>query len=184
MNISSSTALMPIDIQAGFADQEHWGKRGNPGFEEAAAALLRAARAAGRRIYHVQHVSTSAASPLHPGKPGVELLPFARPQPGEPLIQKSVHSAFVGSDLEAQLRRDGIDHLVLFGIATDHCVSTNTRHAQNLGFAVTVVDDASLTFDRIGRDGTRYPAELVQAITLASLDRWFGRVVLSRDLIG
>jgi hypothetical protein len=49
--------------------------------------------------------------------------------------------------------------------------------ASNLGFETWVVSDATATFDRVGPDGIRYPAELVHAVALADLHGEFVTVV-------
>ncbi len=177
-----NTALVLIDVQAGFADPV-WGPRNNPEAEANIGRLLEAWRAARRPIYHVQHMSTEPASPLRPGQPGNGFMPEAQPAPGEPVIQKQVNSAFIGTDLDAQLRGDGIKNLVIVGLTTNHCVSTTVRMAGNLGFMTLVVSDATAAFDRQGPDGEIYPAEMVHAVSLANLHQEFAQVVFTEDLL-
>jgi nicotinamidase-related amidase len=45
--------------------------------------------------------------------------------------------------------------------------------AANLGFEVVLIHDATATFERCLPDGTRYDAELVHRVALASLHREF-----------
>lgn len=85
--------------------------------------------------------------------PGFLVKPQAQPLLDEPVIYKSVNSAFIGVDLEQRLRNAGISTAVKFGITTDHCVSTTTRMAGNLGFDTYVVSDTTATFERPGPDG-------------------------------
>ncbi|WP_424941739.1 cysteine hydrolase family protein [Aliiroseovarius crassostreae] len=138
-------ALILVDIQAGFSDP-YWGARNNPDAEEKAGRLLAHWRGNGWPVFLIQHLSTNPDSPLYPGKPGVALHPAIAPQPGEPVIQKSANSAFIGTDLEARLRANGITDLVVAGITTPHCVSTTCRMGANLGFNVTLVHDATAAF--------------------------------------
>ncbi len=140
-------ALLPVDFQTGF-DNPAWGPRNNPGAEAAAARLLAAFRAAGRPVIHVRHVSDDPASPLAPGTGGTGFKPELLPDPGEPVFEKSVNAAFIGTGLEAHLRAAGIDALVICGLTTPHCVSTTCRMAANLGFAVTLAHDACAAFAR------------------------------------
>jgi nicotinamidase-related amidase len=55
--------------------------------------------------------------------------------------------------------------------------------AANLGFTVTVVADATATFDRLGPDGEHYTAEQVHRLALVSLHREFATVCNSEDLL-
>jgi len=43
----------------------------------------------------VQHLSQLPDSPLRPGQPGCEIKDEVRPLPGEPVVTKSVNSAFI-----------------------------------------------------------------------------------------
>lgn len=118
MPLSANTALLLIDVQQGL-DDPRWGKRNNPGAERNIAALLTAWRRTHRPVIHVQHMSQEPDSPLRPEHPGNAFKPEAMPEPGEPVFQKTVNSAFIGTDLEAHLRARQIDTVVLVGLTTD-----------------------------------------------------------------
>lgn len=182
MELLSKTALVLIDVQQGF-DDPRWGVRNNPAAEERMAELLATWRAAGRPVIHVQHLSLEPASPLRADVPGHQFKPFAQPLVGEAVFTKHVNSAFIGTALEAYLREQQITNLVLVGLTTDHCVSTSTRMAGNLGFTVTVVEDATATFGRRGPDGTSYDAELMHRVALASLHGEFATVRSTREVL-
>jgi nicotinamidase-related amidase len=55
--------------------------------------------------------------------------------------------------------------------------------AANLGFDTWVVSDATATFDRVGPDGIRYPAELVHAVALSDLQGEFATVVDTESVL-
>ena len=171
-----NTALILIDVQQGF-DDPAWGTRNNPDAETNMARLLTAWRESGRPVIHVQHHSRRAESPLHPDSPGSAIKALVQPRVGEPLIIKDVNSAFIGTDLEQQLREAGISMLVIVGLTTMHCVSTTARMAGNLGFQTIVVSDATAAFDRTGYDGTHFPAQTVHAVALAELHGEFATVI-------
>jgi nicotinamidase-related amidase len=168
MTGSSPPALLLIDVQQGL-DDPRLGARNNPDAERQMAVLLAAWRKLEWPIVHVQHMSQEALSPLRPDLPGNAFKPEVMPRDGEAVFQKTVSSAFIGSDLEAYLRQQGISDLVIVGLTTDHCVSTNVRMAGNLGFKVIVVEDATATHERTGPDGAHYSAGLVHRLALASL---------------
>lgn len=169
-------ALILIDVQVGFDDPK-WGPRNNRLAEARTADLLAAWREGGYPIFHVQHASHSPTSPLHPASRGYALKPVVRPRPGEPVIVKSVNSAFIGTDLETRLRQDGIPAVVIAGLTTNFCVSTTARMASNLGFQTFVVSDATATFDRPMLDGRMQSAEEVHLAALSDLHAEFATVL-------
>jgi nicotinamidase-related amidase len=178
----TAPALLLIDVQKGL-DEPSWGRRSNPDAERQIERLLAAWRDAGWPVIHVQHMSQSPDSPLHPDAPGNAIKDVALPIEGEPLFQKQVNSGFIGTDLEAHLRAEGIRRLVIAGLTTDHCVSTTTRMAGNLGFEAVLVGDATATFERTGPDGTHYTAEQMHETALASLHGEFAEVTTADRLL-
>jgi nicotinamidase-related amidase len=177
-----NAALLIIDVQKGLKDPK-WGPRNNPDAEKNIGRLLKHWRASGRPIIHVQHCSTEPESPLRPDRPGCAFKDVVEPQGGEPIFQKTVNSAFIGTELETHLRERGINTLVAVGLTTNHCVSTTVRMAGNLGFTTFVVSDATATFDREGPDGTVYKAAQVHDISLASLHGEFATVVTTEAVL-
>ena len=180
--MTAESALVLIDVQEGF-DDPVWGERNNPDAEENIERLLDAWRAFVRPVVHVKHDSVEENSPLRPDRPGNAIRTFAKPREGERLFQKSVNSGFIGTDLESHLREVGTEELVLVGFTTDHCVSTTTRMAENLGFSSTVVADATASFDREGHDGTLYTGEESHRLALAHLSGEFATIRETADLV-
>ncbi|PVX77821.1 isochorismatase family protein [Paraburkholderia unamae] len=72
-----------------------------------------------------------------------ELVPEIGAQPGDVIVSKRQWGAFYGTDLEQQLRRRGIDTIVIGGIATNFGVESTARQAFDLGFKLVFVEDAT-----------------------------------------
>ncbi len=173
--------LVLIDMQKGFLDQSHWGERNNPSLEENIKGLLKFYRQHKLNIIHIQHLSTEEHSPLRPGQPEVEFMPNLGPTLGERIFQKSVNSAFIGTELEKYLILKQIESLILVGLTSDHCVSTTARMGSNLGFHVIVASNCTATFNRkIG--SIEFSAELVHDVSLASLRGEFAEILTSNDI--
>jgi nicotinamidase-related amidase len=181
--LPQNAALIVIDVQQAFNDPS-WGKRNNPDAEGKIAALLAHWRKARRPLFHIQHRSQRPASLFHPDAPGFKVKPEAQPLAGEPVLYKNVNSSFIGTDLEQRLRDAGITTVVICGITTDHCVSTTTRMAGNLGFVAFIVLDATATFERVGHDGCHYTAQQMHDCALASLHGEFATVVDTVEVVG
>jgi nicotinamidase-related amidase len=173
--VPKTAALLLIDVQKGF-DHPKWGPRNNPSAEGQMARLLAAFRETGRPVVHVRHMSTEPDSPLRPGQEGNEIRPEVAPHCEEPVFEKTVNSAFIGTRLEASLREGGIETLVIVGLITNHCVSTTARMASNLGFRTIVVADATATFDFEGVSGERIAAETMHQVGLAELRGEFATI--------
>jgi nicotinamidase-related amidase len=176
-----NTALLLIDVQQAF-DDPVWGPRNNPGAEAAIARLLAAFRGKGFPVIHVKHDSVMPESTLRPDRPGNAIKAEALPLPGEPLFRKSVNSAFIGTGLEEHLRARGITALVIAGLTTNHCVSTSTRMAGNLGFDTTLVSDACAAFDFRDEEGV-IPAATMHRIGLAELRGEFATIATTDEVI-
>lgn len=182
LRLDENAVLISIDVQRGF-DLKPFGPRNNPDMEAHGLALLAAWRAAGRPVYVVRHDSKVPGSPFTPGAPGNALKAGFEPRPGEPLVTKSVNSAFIGTDLEARLRAAGARQVVLFGISTDMCVSTTARMASNLGFDLVLVGDACHTWGQRTPDGGFLDGDTLHRAHLATLASEFGRVVRTDEVL-
>lgn len=182
MTIADNATLVVIDVQQAF-DAPMWGERNNPQAEANIARLLERWRATSRPIFHVRHRSDTPGELFHPAEPGFALKAEALPRGDEPLIEKTVNSALIGTDLEQRLRDQSIDELVFVGITTDHCVSTTARMAGNLDFNARVVSDATATFERTGPDGQHYSAQLMHDTALASIHEEFVDVLTTDDVL-
>lgn len=180
----SHTALVVVDVQRAFDLWEAAGKRrNNPDAVARIADLLAAFRAAGASVFHIRHRGTRSGSTFALDGPGYLVRDEARELAGEPVLVKEVNSAFIGTDLEAQLRAAGTRSVVICGATTNHCVETTVRTAGNLGFDTWLVRDATWTFDRIGPDGDQHTAEAIHAMTLSNLDGEFADIAWTAGVV-
>ena len=178
----TSAVLLPIDMQKAF-DGPSWPRRWNGAVDRNGLLLLDAWRVAKRPVIHVRHDSVEPGSTLGPDRPGNAFRDGFGPKGGEPLVVKSVNSAFIGTDLDLRLRRLGADTIVAFGISTDMCVSTTVRVGANLGYRMVLVEDACDCFDLPDGRGGTIPAEAVHAAHVATLGFEFAEVVATGDVI-
>lgn len=176
-------ALVLIDFQKGFSEPV-WGERNNPGAEAVALRLLAHWRGFGWPVYHVQHMSAEGG--VFRGDNAAFIDGFG-PIGDEVLIQKSVNSAFIGTDLEAQLSSSGCSALTICGLTTPHCVSTTTRMAGNLGFDVDLIEDACAAFtsnaDMSWKDGSKPSAQAIHDMALAQIHGEFATVRSSTEIL-
>lgn len=180
--LPKNIALLLISLQQGW-DEPYWGQRNNPGAEANQAALLAAFREGGLGVVHIRTDSRDPNSPLHPGEPGHAFKPATAPLPGEPVFAKTGHCAFHGTGLEAWLREQGIDRLVLAGFTTSHSVSSTARAACERGFKTVVLRDACVTFELDDVDGERMPAAALHAAGLAELQGEFAMVLPAEAIL-
>ncbi len=68
------------------------------------------------------------------------------PAPDEIVLPKSSSSVFVSTHIDYILRNLGVRQVVLVGLLTDQCVDSAIRDACDLGYLVTEVTDACLTY--------------------------------------
>ena len=192
------TALLLIDIQRGLnTSNGYYGtERSTPGFEENIERLLSGARKHNDSnperpvfIEHVYHESSDPRSPLYPGsnvyRGDSEFQAIAKPNassPHEAVFSKRKNSAFIDTALESDLRDKRVKQLIIMGMATDHCVSTSTRMACDLGVVehngLVIVSDATAAFNK-----GRFDAETVHQVNLASLDGEFAKVLNTRQVL-
>jgi nicotinamidase-related amidase len=182
LNLPKTAALIVIDVQNGF-DHPRWGARNNPQAEANIVRLLEAWRSTDRPVIFVRHDSKNPSAPLHPGQPGNDLKAILERRESEPVIGKTVNSAFIGTDLETRLQAMNAKTLVIVGLTTDHCVSTTTRMAGNLGFETYLIADATATFDKTGFDGRAWTAQELHDSALAQIHEEFCTVLETKTLL-
>ncbi|ATL29542.1 cysteine hydrolase family protein [Streptomyces formicae] len=190
MEIAENAALVVVDVQKGFDEEEFWGPRNNPGADDNIASLIDVWQATGRPVVFVRHDSSKPVSPLRPGYVGNDFKEYVEQRRGkgagpELLVTKAVNSAFYGTpDLDAWFKAAGVTQFVVTGIQTNMCVETTARMGGNLGYEVLVPLDATHTFDLVGPFGWRLDAEELARATAVSLHGGrFASVVSTEEVL-
>ena len=161
MRLPCDAALLVIDVQDSIVDPPR-GARNNPDAETMVAALLAAWRAETLPVFHIGRDPNEGDS-AH--------------RPGEAVISTPASSAFVGTALEESLEAIGATTLVVCGAFTNISVEATVRHGGDLGYRIFVVADACWTVAMRDRRGRLWPAEEIQALSLANLQCAYAEVV-------
>ena len=169
INDSLPTALLLVDIQDFYFPGGRLPLVNPEAASENAARVLEMFRSLKLPVIHVQH---EGGSPIHSN---------VAPVQGEKLITKKEANSFNGTDLLTYLRALKIRRLVLCGMQTHMCLEAAARAAYDYGFSCIVVQDACATRALKWGDRT-VSAEDVHACTLASLERFYAKVVNTADL--
>jgi nicotinamidase/pyrazinamidase len=175
-------ALLVVDVQNDFCDG---GALAVPGSARAVQQLngyIESAQAHGATIYasrdwhpaETAHFATFGGPwPVHcvQQSPGARFHPDLRLPPETIVVTKgddpnlAGYSAFDGhtpdgASLGSDLRRRGITHLVVGGLATDYCVRQSVLDGLSAGLEVTVLEDAIAGVDVNAGDSSRALAEM------------------------
>jgi nicotinamidase-related amidase len=177
-----TAALVIVDMQIGMQSTA-LPARNNPNAEDRIAALLAAWRSAGLPVIHVRHISRTPQSVFAPGQIGAAFQDRFAPQAGEHVVEKNVPDAFIQSALERWLHVRDIRSLVIVGVSTNHSVESTARSAGNLGFATTVVADATFAFAQRDHGGTDRSADDVHLMSLANIAHEYASVLTTAEVI-
>jgi len=125
---------------------------------ERAGRIVDAARAAGSLVIFVRtsflpDESDSLATMVIDQQRGApkrpegwdQLVPEMQPLPTEPVIIKRSWNAFHGSNLELELRRHGVETVVMAGISTNFGVEGTARAAYERSYHLVFAEDAMAT---------------------------------------
>ena len=176
------SALIMIDLQNTYCE----GVMRLKGVEEAlvqARRVLDRARELGRPVIHIRH-DAGVGSPYDVTAPIGQIADAVAPVAGETVITKAYPNSFIQTPLDEQLKALGINSLVLTGFMTHACINSTARGAFNLGYAATIVANATATRDLPATGGGIVPAEQLQAASLAAASDIFAVIVPGLEQIG
>ncbi len=152
---ASTTALVLIDLQKGIVSRPVAPYSG-PEILKTSCELADRFRQAGATVVLVNvgfspDLKDALRQPVDqpniipPGGYPAEFMELADglAKPGDLRVTKRQWGAFYGTDLDLQLRRRGIQTIVLGGIATNIGVESTARQAWEHGYALVLVEDAT-----------------------------------------
>ncbi|MEU7946186.1 isochorismatase family protein [Micromonospora taraxaci] len=148
----SRAALVVIDVQESFRQRPIWAYGSNPDLVRQVERLVAAGRERGDLVVWVLHSEPGTGGLFDPDLGHVRLIDGLVPVDGEPTLVKTAHNAFTTTNLQQVLTQAGIHDLTVCGIRTEQCVETTTRVGADLGYRMTFVTDATLTFPIPHRD--------------------------------
>ncbi|WP_421900878.1 cysteine hydrolase family protein [Maridesulfovibrio sp.] len=180
----SKKALIIIDIQNDYFPGGKFTLENSEQAGTKAAQVLDHFRKIAQPIIHIQHISVQEGAFFFlPETEGAEIHNCVKPQENEAVILKNYPNSFRKTSLDAELKKLGVDKLVITGMMSNMCVDATTRAASDMGYKCTVVHDAccgaSLEFDGVKAGSTE-----VHAGFMASLGMFYAQMVSAKELIG
>ena len=83
-------------------------------------------------------------------------------------------SGFANTDLDLQLKKQGIHQLIVIGLIAHTCIEATVRYAAELGYEVTVVKDATAD----------YSDEMMHAALDINMPNYATAIVTTKEIIG
>lgn len=169
--VPERTALLVIDMQRDFVEPGGFGEllgndvRPMRSIIEPLRTTLAASRDSGMTVIHTREGHQADLSDCPPsklnrgrlsrgigdagpngrilirGERGHDIIDELQPIEGELVVDKPGKGAFYQTDLDEQLRLDGIRSLVVTGVTTEVCVHTTVREANDRGYECLVLSD-------------------------------------------
>ena len=190
----TKTALIVVDMQNGFLDDEGSVSRGGMNITELKKTvgpvqqLVDACHTTNVPIIFTRHVLRAdfkdagllvvlrpvfkEVNALVAGTWDAELDPRMDAQPRDYILDKTRFSAFYNTNLEVILRGLAVDTLIICGVTTEICVESTTRDAFFRDFKISVPEDAVASMDVVRHQGT-----------LRTIQYGFGTVTTTAEVI-
>ena len=175
----SDSILLLIDCQREYIDGQLPLHEVNDALREI-GQLIERYREAGSPIVHVLHRGAEGGL-FDRDAQGGQVAPEATPTVGESIIDKTMPNAFADTKLDETLKGLGRKNLIVAGFMTHMCVSTTVRAGLDLGYACTVVGNATASRDLPVPGGGVVDAATVQKTSLAAIGDRFAVIVASAN---
>lgn len=169
------TALILVDIQNDYFEGGKWPVANMAEAAVNAARLLKAARKKKDMIVHVHHEMPQGGPFFVAGTDGARINDTVSPQGDETTVLKHRPNSFHDTGLEALLRDAGVTSVTICGAMSQMCIDATARAARDLGFDVTVIEDACGAKETSFGNVT-VPAEFVHATIMGALNGSYATV--------
>lgn len=177
-----NTALVIIDIQNDYFEKGNYPLNAPVQAATNAKSILEHFRASNLPIFHVQHIINAPdAAFFKANTTGAQIHSLVQPQGNETVIVKSKASSFHGTTLHEQLQTLNIEHLVICGMMSHHCVESTARTAVYLNYKITVIQDACTTRS-LEFNGELLTADTIHNVYMAGL-KGFGNVISTSEYL-
>ena len=140
------------------------------------------ATAAGVPIVVVQQVAPETSPIFARGSSGFALHEVVASRSYDHLVEKTLPSAFVGTDLADWLRNRAIETVAIAGYMTQNCDESTARDALHRGLAVEFLSDATGTVALANQAGSISAEELHRAV-LVVLQSRFAAVATTQEWV-
>jgi nicotinamidase-related amidase len=135
-------ALLVIDVQQGLFGKSHPIYKADDLLNNI-ISLVDKAHQAGVPVYYIQH---SDQRDLVQGSDGWKLHPRLQPMEKDNFLSKQKSNSFEGTNMDERLKAKGVDNLVITGLVTHGCVKNGCLGAKELGYRVTLAQDAHSSY--------------------------------------
>ncbi|MBN9254876.1 MULTISPECIES: cysteine hydrolase family protein [unclassified Mesorhizobium] len=136
------------------------------------ARAMDAAAEAGIKIVVVKQMAPETSPIFAKGSHGGELHPEIARRKRDHYVEKVLPSAFTGTDLEAWLRANDVDTIVVVGYMTHNCDLSTIIHAVHMGFAVEFLSDATGSVPYANSAGFASAEEIHRVVTIILQSRF------------
>lgn len=194
------TALINVDLQNVFVEGYDISATDGPAVVQRLNRLARAARTAGMMVIHtvnelradgsnrgvaaevvtayLQSSGPNRRGGITAGTDAAKLHDSLEVVSTDILLTKPRYGAFTGTDLDLILRSNGIEAVIVGGIATNVCCDTTAREANMRDYRVFFLSDGT------GNHGMQgLTAAEIKAATLAAVRLAFGQVLTVDEMI-
>jgi len=131
----SKVGLIVVDVQSAFSQIEPLKESLNMAVMFGICPALEVFRKTQNPIFFVQHVGDFTPE----GSPGFDLLPALARRETEYQVVKRRPNSFLQTDLNEKLKSEGVEFLVVCGLAAGYCVNATMQGATEHGFKAAIL---------------------------------------------